>query len=221
MSESVAIEQLSLSGLFDKGLNIPSYQRGYCWEKKQVEELLESLWYAERGTNYHLGTVILHGHKDIYDIVDGQQRLITLSILLCCLNEADNPLLNCKTSDLDVIKHVFNNSEIISSWKNCHPISDSDKFNTFHHNNLLFTVVTISQEDKTGSGEGYDSSLPLAWTFFNAVNSGGKLLSDYDLLKAHHLRFLSSKNRDDSLVQYKAGIWDSNGEVRVLRLQTG
>ena len=170
--------------------------------------------------------------------------------------------MNSKTSDLDVIKHVFNNREIISNWIISHPTLPSEEFLL---KNLVFTVVTISQE-KVGyarqrcvdcpilpstsaevlsndytqcpmkgnqfmgkqhtSGEHsqnvssqdkneYDSSLPLAWTFFNAVNSGGKHLSDYDLLKAHHLRYLSSYIRDDSLIQYKAGIWDSNGEQKI------
>ena len=225
MNEHVNVEQnVPLWKLFseERHLNIPSYQRGYCWDKKQVESLLESLWYAPEN-DYHLGTIILHCHKEQNNIVDGQQRLLTLSILMHCLKEKQlekykiiaekNPLLKSETSDLDVIKHVFNNSEIISNWIISHPPLPRKNF---LFENLVFTVVTISQENASSLDKNeYDSSLPLAWTFFNAVNSGGKLLSDYDLLKAHHLRYLSSNNRDDSIIQYKAGIWDSNGEQKI------
>lgn len=242
MNEHVCVELVSLEKLFckERQLSIPSYQRGYCWDKEQVESLLESLWAANHDMKYHLGTIILHCHKNQNNIVDGQQRLLTLSILIHCLNKEnhlnkdeykkiaeDNPLLNSKTNDLDVIKHVFNNSEVISNWIACHPPSQEGILD-----NLVFTVVTISQKDSTDTEadsdedkdspqtdpslkDGYDSSLPLAWTFFNAINSGGKLLSDYDLLKAHHLRYLSSAKSNDLLIQYKAAKWDSNGEQKV------
>lgn len=231
MNNLVGIEQnVLLKDLFDKRqLNIPPYQRGYCWEKKQVESFLESLWYAKRKV-YHLGTIILHrrynSDNEKNNIVDGQQRLLTLSILMHCLNKENhlkenehkkiaenNSLLNSKTSDLDVIKHVFNNKEIISNWISCHPVLPGEDF---LFNNLVFAVVTISQGNVSSPDvDEYDSSLPLAWTFFNAVNSGGKLLSDYDLLKAHHLRYLSSSKSNDLFIQYKAAKWDLNGEQKI------
>ena len=68
---------------FKGKLQIPSYQRGYAWEAKQVEQLVEDVRSAEKGT-YFLGTVILHNNEDenVLDIVDGQQRVRTLVALL-------------------------------------------------------------------------------------------------------------------------------------------
>lgn len=49
-----------------------------------------------------------------------------------------------------------------------------------------------------------DNSIHLAYTFFSNQNSKGKPLSDYDLLKAHHLRFID----DDSIQLNKATRWN-------------
>ena len=207
--EPVSVEQIGLFDLFNKNLGIPEYQRGYCWGKEQVEGLLESIGeITDADKEYHVGTVILHKHKgkdgDVYDIVDGQQRLITLSLILYKHNENNNsPLLSCNAADVDVIRHVYKNAEIVGEWLMCHKRDFSELCKK-----LKFCVVTIS-------GEG-DGSLALAWTFFNAINSGGKRLSDYDLLKAHHLRHLSiSGSCGDLAIQFKASMWDQNSESDV------
>lgn len=74
--------------------NIPAYQRGYRWEKKQVDDLLNDLvefYNAPDSTKsfYCLQPVVvtknktlseLHGY-DVFDLIDGQQRLTTLSLI--------------------------------------------------------------------------------------------------------------------------------------------
>ena len=69
-------------------LRIPSYQRSYSWTESQVRDLLKDTAYLEK--DYLMGTVILHCHqegdKTYLDIVDSQQRLVTLCIYLYCLN---------------------------------------------------------------------------------------------------------------------------------------
>ena len=180
-------------------LNIPDYQRGYCWGKKQVEGLMESIWYYDwkDGNKLHLGTIVVHEHdvcgKKVLDIVDGQQRLITLSLLLAKLQPGEIPsLLKCNTEDEDVLKHVHWAAMTIEQWKDNH---QRDKAITCDTMKLITVdVIKINGSDK----------LSLAYTFFNAINSAGKKLSDYDLLKSHHLRFL-----DDSDPQaWVAKEWD-------------
>lgn len=66
---------------------IPDYQRGYSWEKREVEELLsdiENLIKGQSSTRHFTGTLVLSRGKanNRYDIVDGQQRLTTLFILV-------------------------------------------------------------------------------------------------------------------------------------------
>lgn len=180
-------------------LAVPDYQRGYCWGKKQVEALLESIWYFDwnGSRKLHLGTVVVHEHDGesgrILDIVDGQQRLVTLAILLKKLQEKDVPLLNCTTDDEDVLRHVRWAAMTISEWIKNHQTPNDVADIAFKR--ITVDVITIKGQDK----------LQLAYTFFNAVNSAGKKLSDYDLLKSHHLRFLDNSDPQG----WVAGEWDA------------
>jgi hypothetical protein len=75
---------------------IPDYQRGYAWEAKQWDELLQDLEFLPAGRNHFTGTLVLRasnhdqikikdesgGSHELFDVVDGQQRLATLVILL-------------------------------------------------------------------------------------------------------------------------------------------
>ena len=73
---------------------IPPYQRPYAWEIQQAKELLDDLLDA-MGPNsqsekfYFLGSVVLVKSPNIPEakVVDGQQRLTTLTILFCVLRD--------------------------------------------------------------------------------------------------------------------------------------
>ena len=71
----------------DYVLEVPPYQRPYAWTTEQVSELFEDLNAARQrnDTPYFLGSIVLIRTADgnRHDIIDGQQRLITLSMLLC------------------------------------------------------------------------------------------------------------------------------------------
>lgn len=87
---------ISLDDLFHKRLfRVPDYQRGYSWEKQQVQEFLEDLDTLPSNRHHYTGTVVLCATRsegeqwDIdgnaysqVDIVDGQQRLTTITLLL-------------------------------------------------------------------------------------------------------------------------------------------
>jgi uncharacterized protein with ParB-like and HNH nuclease domain len=74
----------------DSYYQIPDYQRPYSWEDEQIEQLWDDLYSAmESGDErYFLGPMILIRRKDGYfEVVDGQQRLTTLTILFCVLRD--------------------------------------------------------------------------------------------------------------------------------------
>lgn len=70
--------------------HIPSYQRPYAWEKEQAETLFDDLldFYQNQpqDDNYFLGSIVLikedEDNKPLSYVIDGQQRLTSLSILL-------------------------------------------------------------------------------------------------------------------------------------------
>ena len=68
---------------------IPKYQREYAWKREQVEELLNDLLENQEG--YFLGTILCVNKTtdtvegSILEIIDGQQRLITISLLYAAI----------------------------------------------------------------------------------------------------------------------------------------
>jgi len=71
-----------------KTLFIPAYQRDYAWTRPNVDDLFEDIEEAmELGGGHYLGTFILcqPDKKGPVNVVDGQQRLTTLTLLLNAL----------------------------------------------------------------------------------------------------------------------------------------
>ena len=67
---------------------IPYYQRGYRWERNHVEALLDDIhnFMLSKEENYCLQPIVVVPQKDeygynIWEVIDGQQRLITLHII--------------------------------------------------------------------------------------------------------------------------------------------
>ena len=76
----------------DFHFDMPLYQRPYAWEESNTEDLLDDLLKAmkEDGDQpYFLGSIVLTKQtgKNAFEVVDGQQRLTTLTMLFCVLRE--------------------------------------------------------------------------------------------------------------------------------------
>lgn len=76
---------LKLFSLANKSYQIPVYQRAYSWDKDNWKTLYEDLEEQLKGqNNYFFGNILLETitkHK-LYDIIDGQQRLTTITIVI-------------------------------------------------------------------------------------------------------------------------------------------
>lgn len=66
--------------------DIPKYQRGFAWERTHVRELYEDIVESiETKSEHYLGTLVLSQNpheEDHYYIVDGQQRIITITLFV-------------------------------------------------------------------------------------------------------------------------------------------
>lgn len=76
----------------DYEFHIPDYQRPYAWTEEQAEELFQDLWtfHSDTGEDekYFLGSIVLvKGETPKADVVDGQQRLTTLTILFAAIDD--------------------------------------------------------------------------------------------------------------------------------------
>ncbi|GAA7464104.1 DUF262 domain-containing protein [Helicobacter pylori] len=84
------MELLTLDGVAEKGVfEIPSYQRGYAWQKRQLKDFWNDLEHVSKlGNKFHyMHSLTLRGLENeledsAFEIIDGQQRLATSLILL-------------------------------------------------------------------------------------------------------------------------------------------
>lgn len=74
----------------NKRFIIPSYQRPYSWDGENTKQLIDDIYqsFCQKEKEYFIGTLIcIHKGDSIYEIVDGQQRLTTLSLIFAKMKD--------------------------------------------------------------------------------------------------------------------------------------
>ena len=94
MKPAVERIDVQLSGIGEviktKRVVVPPYQRLYAWTEEEVTDLFRDLADAIRKneSEYFLGTIVLtRGVDDFQSIIDGQQRLITITLLIAAIRD--------------------------------------------------------------------------------------------------------------------------------------
>ena len=184
---------LSVKEILDLELNIPNYQRPYKWTAKNVTQLLEDIEEAIKNKNsfytkedsfkYRIGTIILHNNEGKLDIVDGQQRLITLSLIGVVLeNEYPKLLTQNEFTSLSAI-NIHNNFKVIKEWFKKITNEEKEKWIIAFEDTLEVIKIEVDE-------------LSSAFQLFDSQNTRGKELEPHDLLKAFHLREMRNDIHD-------------------------
>ena len=192
-TSQVSFMQTDFESLMTLPLNIPEYQRNYCWDKDNITNLWKSLAFSSG--NIHLGNIILQEREGKFDIIDGQQRLITLTIFAMALGfKHPLPLLKCSLRSSQSVRNLANAKYIVKSLSQQRDKTLRDIFSEQSGRSIRFGILVLSAS----------TSLDLAYTFFNSQNSKGVPLTDYDLLKAHHLQYILNTDQ----ARHLASRWD-------------
>lgn len=187
-------------------LRIPSYQRPYKWNRKHIRNLFYDLRDAMGKKEYQIGSVILHENEGHLDIVDGQQRLISISLFLHLLDDLENykganQLLSAEFGEIS----CYHASENYNEWKNLTQLvgeNEAKDICNFLLENCAVSVITMPQK-----------RLSEAFQLFDSQNNRGKSLEPHDLLKAYHLRKQDSE--DERIVEK----WEQFVEDKELSLK--
>lgn len=177
------LEILPLRDLFNIPLRIPSYQRPYKWSARSTNLLFIDTYEAFQNDldEYRLGSVILQkDQSNTYNIVDGQQRLTTLSILLYCLGDTDQSLLQEEYSELST-NAILTNHSILSRKTNELNSDEQVRFKNYLLEKCTTVQIVTDKEQE-------------AFQFFDSQNSRGKALAPHDLLKSYHLREMTAED---------------------------
>ena len=174
--------------LKEGNLRIPSYQRPYKWNRKHIRNLFYDLRDAMGKKEYQIGSVILHENDEYLDndgrldIVDGQQRLISISLFLHLLDDLENYKGAKQLLSSAVFGELscYHASENYNEWENLTQLVGENQAKdicNFLLENCSVSVITMPQE-----------RLSEAFQLFDSQNNRGKSLEPHDLLKAYHLR---------------------------------
>lgn len=201
-------ELITIADLIGKGsFRIPGYQRGYRWTQDEVEKLLNDIYEfstdkTDSSEYYCLQPIVVKKTEEgWYRIVDGQQRITTISLILGAIPVSENLQKDSKiiieyevadkTPNLDqYYKRKAN--EVIKNWKN------SEAKNKLKESLLYYTKVIWYELDKDEEEH----------KVFERLNVGKIPLTSAELIKA---ALLNSKNftRDSELSKIQLALqWD-------------
>ncbi|RKU99410.1 DUF262 domain-containing protein, partial [Helicobacter pylori] len=218
------MELLTLDGVIEKGVfEIPSYQRGYAWQERQLKDFWNDLEHVSKlGDKFHyMHSLTLRGLENeledsAFEIIDGQQRLATSLILLGLLAKI--------TQNKDP-KYSLINLELVLSYKYyglneafraiMEEEKDLERFQTsFYAKNLIdayaFFKEKISDTPMETLEKMFDALIKKMlfsvvelndnridpFSSFETINNRGKDLSTLELLK-NRLHFVAHKICDE------------------------
>ncbi len=218
------MELLNLDGVIEKGVfEIPSYQRGYAWQTKQIEDFWNDLEHVSKLENkfHYMHSLTLRElenefESSAFEIIDGQQRLATSLILLGLL---------AKTTQNKDPKYSLINLEPILSYKYyglseafraiTEEEKDLERFQTSFYAKNLIDAYAFFQEKISDTPVGtlekmFDALIKKMlfsvvglndnridpFSSFETINNRGKDLSTLELFK-NRLHFVAHKICDE------------------------
>ena len=174
----------SINELLQMEIDIPDYQRPYKWTIQNIEELLSDIGIAindavkyRTSFKYRIGTIILHEKKrGVFDVVDGQQRIISLLLVKQCIEPAfKSPIFKKQFTNKVTQTNIHKNYMFIREWFSLKNDDDKKKFIQAFDEILEVVIISVGKISE-------------AFQLFDSQNTRGKALDPHDLLKAYHLR---------------------------------
>lgn len=180
MSNQMSAQERKISEIFSlehKEYVIPNYQRAYSWTSVQAEALFDDILdaFINDYEEYFLGSIItIENRHNKFDIVDGQQRLITLSIFFLSLRNFIN--MKFSSQNIDDIKNKIIERITNRSMRNENHIP---KINVRTYDQHFYNSLIIN---------GYNA---LNYEDDNIPDSQKKMFKNYSVFydKLEHLEF--------------------------------
>ena len=200
---------------------IPMYQRNYAWAEQEINQLIDDvLDYQAKGSsnaNYYIGTLVVYKQKDgSYEVIDGQQRLTTLSLLAIYLNNASvlnwyqtnqlNLSFECRDKSTYTLQALFNN-KLSDKGKHLDK-KHEDEINPAILNGYKIIEKTLKSKVKERNttledfSDYVSNSIKILRVevpehtdlnhYFEVMNNRGEQLEKHEILKSHLLSFVQN-----------------------------
>lgn len=218
---------------------VPMYQRNYAWGEGEINQLIQDvLDYQQSKPNqiYYIGTLVVFERNDgRFEVIDGQQRFTTLTLLAFALNRLsfqnkstvnmgwyDTPNLNFESRQKssitfdrlfhrDAIKHLLTdeyNQDIINGYSLLEKglLALGDKLEGFCK--YLFENVEIARVSVPK-----DTDLN---HYFEVMNNRGEQLEKHEVVKARlmsELNEIGDPNEREQSIKLLGKVWDATANM--------
>lgn len=218
----VPLKEININELFVKGeknytYEVPIYQRNYAWEKDEISALVQDIYDSykkDSASNYYIGTLVSYPKGDnIFEVIDGQQRLTTIYLILKALNitinnrltyrarkKSDKTLINPSDDKTDVNQK---DQGIIKGYKYANDAlneidnEQKEQFKHFFLNNVHIIHYQVPKDVDLNH-------------YFEVMNSRGEQLEKHEIVKAKLMQHLSN----DDKIKFNA-IWEACSQMNV------
>ena len=232
--QEIMIYQDETNNIFNECINfkniqyeIPEYQRPYAWSEEEILTLIEDIQDFEEEI-YYLGSLTVNKiQENVFEVIDGQQRLTTLFILLKSISLILNININDSLSftyreKSNVILNNINKLENIKDLPNIDDIFDKTKLDELLKKDSICKGKHIIESklkelkekdlnkfvDQLKKVKIYRIIVPKDTDlnrYFETMNTRGEQLEQADLVKSKLIsNITNSKNR-----QIFALIWEA------------
>lgn len=224
------LKEVSIEGIFlDKEkvtYEIPIYQRNYAWEKDEITAFIQDVYDAFKKDSkkvYYIGTLVsFHKGEQIYEIIDGQQRLTTIRLILSALGikeiQSNLTYRARKKSDI-TLNHIpeFNVDEadvgIVNgyehaekAYKDIVSLEEKDEFISYFKENVHLIHYQVPKDIDLNH-------------YFEIMNSRGEQLEKHEIVKAKLIEKIGKTEEDkekaDNSRKWFNQIWEACSEMSV------
>lgn len=209
------VKTLTINELLNKDKDkyiIPIYQRNYAWGDDEISLLIQDLWnaYENDKKNYYIGSLVIYkrGNGDL-EVIDGQQRLTTLTLIMHYLksdtfvrnvsfehrNDSDYALGHLNS---DSIPDVFKNAlkSIKKYWGTERTEKEGMGLAEFLQENVKIIRTEVPKDTDLNH-------------YFEIMNTRGEQLEKHEIIKAALMEVLDT----DSERSIFAKIWDACSDM--------
>lgn len=201
-TKDLPLKEVSILELFNGTVQatfeVPIYQRNFAWEKDEITALIQDIydaWKKDSGSVYFIGTLVsFHKGDNVFEIIDGQQRLTTLTLIQDVL---DIPMRNRLT--YRARRKATNTLNSLSRAK-----IDIDEVDTGIVDGFRFAKTAISEilseQEIDGFKNYFQNKVHIIHylvprdidlnRYFEIMNSRGEQLEKHEIVKANLLAML-------------------------------
>jgi hypothetical protein len=224
--KTLPLRELSIHELFngdEATFEVPIYQRNYAWEKDEISALVQDVYDAcednkdaceDNKSAYFIGTLVtFHKGGQVYEVIDGQQRLTTINLILKALGIAaiQNRLTyRARKKSNDTIRSIpeFKIDErdngIIAGYRYAEesireivPDGKLDEFKKYFQSNVHIIHYQVPEDIDLNH-------------YFEIMNSRGEQLEMHEIIKARLIEKLGENDKEKF-----NRLWENCGEMGV------